>query len=144
MLPGGDLDAAKSWKDRNRIVFSGRSGFARLAIEHKVSMVPIVTAGADESLFVLSSGQRLARAARLDKLLRLKAAPVTVSLPWGLSIGAVAILPYLPLPSKLHTRVLAATPPDEGETPDAYGARVQAEMQHALTEMTSTRRPILG
>ncbi|MCW2650080.1 MAG: glycerol acyltransferase [Mycobacterium sp.] len=48
VLPGGDLDAAKSWKDRNRIVFSGRSGFARLAIEHKVSIVPIVTAGAVE------------------------------------------------------------------------------------------------
>jgi hypothetical protein len=49
--------------------------------------------------------------------LRLKAALVTVSLPWGLSIGAVGILPYLPLPTKLHTRVLAAMPSDEVKLP---------------------------
>jgi Acyltransferase len=57
VLPGGDLDAFKSWDDRNRIVFGGRRGFARLAMEHDVPIVPIVTAGAGESLFVLSSGR---------------------------------------------------------------------------------------
>ena len=144
VFPGGDLDAAKSWEDRNRIVFGGRSGFARLAIEHKVPIVPIVTAGAGESLFVLSSGERLARATRLDKLLRIKAAPVSVSLPWGLSIGAAGMLPYLPLPSKLDTRVLSAMSPAEDDSPDDFAERVHAEMQHALTEMTRTRRPLLG
>jgi 1-acyl-sn-glycerol-3-phosphate acyltransferase len=144
VLPGGDLDAFKSWEDRNRIVFGGRSGFARLAMEHDVAIVPIVTAGAGDSLLVLSSGQRLARALKLDKTLRLKALPVSVSLPWGLSIGAVGLLPYLPLPTKLTTRVLPAMAPVDDETPDDYAARIQAEMQHALTEMTSTRRPLLG
>jgi hypothetical protein len=79
----GDLDAAKAWDDRNRIVFGGRNGYARLAIDNGVPIVPIVTAGAGESLFVISSGERLARATRIDKLLRLKAAPISVSLPWG-------------------------------------------------------------
>jgi 1-acyl-sn-glycerol-3-phosphate acyltransferase len=46
VFPGGDLDAFKSWEDRNRIVFGGRTGFARLAMEHGVPSVPIVTAGA--------------------------------------------------------------------------------------------------
>jgi 1-acyl-sn-glycerol-3-phosphate acyltransferase len=144
VFPGGDLDAAKSWQDRNRIMFGGRSGFARLAIENKVPIVPIVTAGAGESLLVLSNGQRLARAARMDKLLRLKAAPITVSLPWGFSIGAVGILPYLPLPTKLTTRVLLAMAPIDDETPDDYAARIHTEMQHALTDMTRSRRPLLG
>ena len=51
----------------------------------------------------------LYRALRLDELLRVKALPTSLSLPWGLNTGAVGMLPYLPLPSKLHTRVLAAT-----------------------------------
>ncbi len=82
--PGGDLDAAKAWEERNLVKFGGRAGFARLAIDEGVPpIVPIVTAGAGESLIVLSSGERLARAIRLDKLLRVKSAPVSVSLPWG-------------------------------------------------------------
>ena len=144
VFPGGDVDAMKPFEDRNRIVFGGRSGFARLAIENKVPIVPIVTAGAGESLLVLTSGQRLARAARLDKLLRLKTVPVTVSLPWGLNIGAVGVLPYLPLPTKLDTRVLAVIDQLDDEQPEHYAARIHAEMQRALTDMTRHRRPLLG
>jgi 1-acyl-sn-glycerol-3-phosphate acyltransferase len=144
VFPGGDVDAFKSWSHRNEIVFAGRSGFARLAIEMAVPIVPIVTAGAGESLLVVSKGERLARAMRLDKLLRLKALPVTVSLPWGVSIGGAGMLPYLPLPSKLHTRVLPAMLPEEAETGEQYAARVESAMQEALTEMTAGRWPLLG
>lgn len=144
VFPGGDLDAGKSWKDRNRVVFGGRSGFARLAIEKAVPIVPIVTAGAGESLYVISNGERLARATHLDKLLRLKTAPVSVSLPWGLTVGPVGILPYLPLPTKLHTRVLAAMSALADEDPDAYAERVRATMEQALTDMTRNRHPLIG
>jgi hypothetical protein len=109
-----------------------------------VPIVPVVTASAGESLFVISNGERLARAIRLDKLLRVKAAPITVSLPWGLSIGGVGMLPYLPLPTKLHTRVLAASLAEKGEEPDDYAARIHMVMQRALSELTSKRRPLLG
>ncbi|MDO3400682.1 lysophospholipid acyltransferase family protein [Mycolicibacterium neoaurum] len=144
VYPGGDIDSAKSWEDRNRIMFGGRTGFARLAIDNGVPIVPIVTAGAGESLFVISSGERLARATRLDKLLRLKSAPISVSLPWGLNIGVVGLLPYLPLPTKLQTRVLPVMPAESGEEPAEYAARVESAMQTALTEMTEGRTPLLG
>ncbi|TQK30540.1 lysophospholipid acyltransferase family protein [Arthrobacter sp. SLBN-53] len=144
VYPGGDIDSAKSWEDRNRIMFGGRTGFARLAIDNGVPIVPIVTAGAGESLFVISSGERLARATRLDKLLRLKSAPISVSLPWGLNIGVVGLLPYLPLPTKLQTRVLPVMPAESGEEPAEYAARVESAMQSALTEMTEGRTPLLG
>jgi len=144
VLPGGDLDAAKAWEDRNRIVFGGRAGFARLAMEHQVPVVPIVTAGAGESLFVISSGERLAQALRLDKILRVKALPLSVSLPWGLNLGAVGMLPYLPLPPKLRTRVLAPMTPTSAEDADAYAERVQLRMQDAIDEMTENRRLLLG
>jgi 1-acyl-sn-glycerol-3-phosphate acyltransferase len=144
VLPGGDIEAGKSFVDRDRIVFSGRRGFAKLAIEHDVPIVPIVTAGAGESLLVLSSGQRLARALRLDKALRLKVLPVSVSLPWGVSVGAVGMLPYLPLPTKLDTAVLPAMHPNPGETHQQFGERIEQAMQSRLTALTSDRRPILG
>lgn len=144
VFPGGDLDAAKAWDERNLVKFGGRSGFARLAIDAGVPIVPIVTAGAGESLFVISSGERLARAIRLDKLLRVKSAPVSISLPWGLSIGAVGMLPYLPLPTKLVTRVLPAMRPTDGEDAAAFAGRVEAAMQDALTDMTSDRIPLIG
>lgn len=140
VMPGGDLDAGKSFADRNKIVFGGRSGFARLALEAEVPIVPIVTAGAGKSLMVLSDGQRLARALRLDRTLRVKAMPVSVSLPWGLSIGGVGILPYLPLPSRLATRVLPPMRPEDGESAADFAARVEGAMQDALTELADERR----
>jgi len=144
VFPGGDLDAAKKFTDRNHIVFGGRSGFAKLAMEQHVPIVPIVTAGAGESLLVLSDGERLARVLRLDTLLRVKALPTSISLPWGLNVGAVGMLPYLPLPTKLHTRVLPATDVLPGEDAAAYAERIHTVMQDALTEMTRHRRPLLG
>lgn len=107
-------------------------------------IVPIVTAGAGESLFVISSGERLARATRIDKLLRLKAAPISVSLPWGINVGAVGLLPYLPLPSKIVTRVLPAQVAGDGEDATDFAARVETAMQRALTEMTVNRKPLIG
>ena len=84
------------------------------------------------------------RALHLDKLLRMKALPTSISLPWGFNVGVVGMLPYLPLPTKLQTRVLALTTADPGEDAEAYGERIHTAMQDALTEMTSHRRPLLG
>lgn len=144
VFPGGDKDAGKTFADRNRVIFDGRSGFAELAIEQNVPIVPVVTAGAGESLLVLSSGEGLARALRLDKIARLKTLPVSVSLPWGFNVGAVGLLPYLPMPTKLVTRVLPPMTPEQDGTAQQFAARVERAMQDALTELTSGRRPLLG
>ena len=106
--------------------------------------MPIVTAGAGESLLVLTDGERLARALHLDKLLRVKALPTSISLPWGFNVGAVGMLPYLPLPTKLQTRVLAVTNAGPCEDAKAYGERIRTAMQDALTDLTTHRRPLLG
>lgn len=144
VFPGGDKDAAKTFDERNLVKFDGRTGFAKLALEQKVPIVPVVTAGAGESLLVLSSGERLARALRLDKTLRVKALPVSVSMPWGLNVGAVGMLPYLPLPTKLVTRVLAPMVAEEDETAEQLAARVESAMQDAMSDMTRDRKPLLG
>lgn len=144
VLPGGDLDAGKPFTRRNDIVFGGRRGFAHLAVDHGVPIVPVVTAGAGESLLVLSDGAALASALRLDRLLRIKALPVSVSVPWGLSVGAVGLLPYLPLPTKLRTTVLEPMTPGPAESANAFGARVEHAMQTALTALSANRRLVVG
>ena len=144
VFPGGDVEAAKSFSHRNEVIFGGRSGFARLAMEQQVPIVPIVTSGAGESLLVLSDGKRLAKKLKLDKLLRLKALPVSLSFPWGLSVGAVGQLPYLPLPTKLRTAVMPPMTPKKGEEAQEFADRVQNAMQDTMTAMTAKRKPILG
>ena len=140
VLPGGDLDASKPFAERNKIVFGGRTGFAKLAMEVGVPIVPIVTAGAGESALVLSDGQPLARALRLDKLLRAKALPVSISLPWGLTVGGAGMIPYLPLPTKLATEVLSPMSPGEDESAADFAARVETAMQESLTRLAEDRK----
>jgi 1-acyl-sn-glycerol-3-phosphate acyltransferase len=144
VFPGGDIDAAKATRDRNRITFSGRSGFAKMAIEHGVDVVPVVTVGAGESLFVFTDGQQLAKALRLPALLRLKSMPVSLSFPWGLSVGLVGLLPYVPLPTKLVTAVLPPMRAGDDESAADFAARVEAAMQARLDDLAAGRLPILG
>src|SRR5271166_886821 len=144
VFPGGDVDAAKAWRDRNRARFHGRSGFARLAMDHGVPIVPVVTAGAGESLFVISDGVRIARALQLPRLLRLKALPTSASIPWGINIGVVGLLPYVPLPTKLTTAVMAPMYPEPDESPADFAARVEAAMQARLDALVHNRTPLLG
>lgn len=143
VFPGGDVDAGKSWRDRNTIKFHG-TGFARLAQEHRVPIVPVVTAGAGESLVVLSDGQAAARALRLPKLLRVKSLPLSVSIPWGLNFGVVGLLPYLPLPSKLVTAVLPEMLSGDDESAEDFAERVREAMQNRLDTLTARRTPLIG
>ncbi|WP_440713630.1 1-acyl-sn-glycerol-3-phosphate acyltransferase [Gordonia sp. FQ] len=141
VFPGGDLDAFKARSDENKIVFGGRAGFASLAHEADVPIRPIVTAGAGRTLFVLSDGAKLARALRLDQALRLKALPVSLSIPWGLNIGLVGLLPYLPLPARLATEVLPPVFPMSDESAAQLAEHVRDQMQNSLTRLAAQLHP---
>ena len=144
VFPGGDIDAGKDFAHRNQVIFGGRAGFARLAIKHDVPVVPVVTAGAGESLFVLSSGEELARALGLPKSLRIKALPVSLSVPWGLNVGFVGMLPYIPLPSKLRTAVMAPMTPEPDEDAEDFAARVEVAMHKRLDALVAGRTWLIG
>ncbi len=146
VFPGGDIDAGKPWSRRHAVTFAGRSGFARLARDEGIPIVPMVFVGAGESALVLHDGAELARALRLDRSpLRTKALPVSVTLPWGLTVGAVGpLLPYLPLPTRIRGAVLPAMSALEGEAPSAYARRVERVMNRTARELATGRRPVLG
>ena len=144
VMPGGDAEYFRPWSERNRVVFDDRSGFADWAIERDVPVVPIVSSGAGESLLVLPGGRRLARITGAARFLRVSTLPVTVSIPWGLNVGLVGFLPYLPLPTKMRTTVLDPMRPREGEDAVAFAWRIRTAMQEALDRDTRHRLPVLG
>jgi 1-acyl-sn-glycerol-3-phosphate acyltransferase len=140
VMPGGDLDTWRPYKQRYQVQFGGRTGYARTAIMAGVPIVPVANAGAHETLFVLSDGRELARRLRLKELTRASVWPVHFSLPWGLAVGP---LPHLPLPAKLRYRFGAPIQPpplQPGEEPtdemvDAIDAAVRAAVQALLDEL---------
>lgn len=104
VYPGSDYDAFRASRDRNRVIFGPRRGYIRLALRADVPIVPVVSAGAHEVFFVLDDGRWIAKALRLDRLVRAKAWPITLSIPWGLTIGPPMI--YLPWPAKFYQEAL--------------------------------------
>src|SRR3954468_17833309 len=98
--PGGEVDSLRPWVKRDKAVLAGRKGFIRLAINAGVPIVPIATVGGPDSMPVLATGRRIARALQLDKVARLKMFPFALQAPWGIS---PAMLPEIPLPTKIRT-----------------------------------------
>jgi len=138
VMPGGDLDTWRPWKDRYKVQFAGRKGYAWLALKAGVPIVPIAHAGAHSTLVVLSDGQKIAKAFKLPELFRASIWPVHLSLPWGLAVGP---LPHLPLPAHLRYRFGPPIAPTEvvapGEDPSpeailALDEAVRAQMQRQL------------
>jgi 1-acyl-sn-glycerol-3-phosphate acyltransferase len=144
VMPGGDLDAGKSFRQRNEIIFGGRAGFAKVALAAGVPVIPVVMSGAGETLLVLWDGQALAKLLRLPKLARTKTLPISLSLPWGLSIGIAGMLPYFPLPAKMRAAVLDPIRGREGETPESLAGRVEDAMRAKLQDLTRGRIPFFG
>ena len=141
VMPGGDLDTWRPYSKRYEVRFSGRIGYARLAIQAGVPIVPVANAGAHETLIVLTDGRRFARAIGLHAFARAEVFPVHLSLPWGLTVGP---WPHLPTPVTLRYRIGAPIPPpvhlDPEREPDedvvrAYDAEVQAAVQKLLDEL---------
>ena len=147
VYPGGDWEVHRPTLDRNRVDFNRRKGFIRLALEHDVPLVPVVSIGGQETALFLSRGDRLARLFGLDRMFRLKVLPISLALPWGLNIGDM--LGHIPLPAKITIEVL---PPiylreEFGPEPDLDEVydHVTRVMQDTLDAMAAERRlPVLG
>jgi 1-acyl-sn-glycerol-3-phosphate acyltransferase len=147
VYPGGDHETYRPSWESAKIDFAGRTGFARLAIEHGVPIVPIVAIGGQETALFLGQGRRLAQLLRLDSLLRLKVFPAQVAPPFGITV--LDLPGRVPLPSKIVVRALPkidvkdrlGTRPD----PDDAYELVTETMQRALDKLDDERRvPVVG
>ena len=142
VMPGGDLDAWRPFKERYRVRFAGHCGYARLALRAGVPIVPVAHVGAHHTLLVLSDGRRLAQLLRINALARAHIWPIHLALPWGLCFGP---LPHLPLPVKLRYLVGKPITPQRargGEPTEeevrALDLRVRTELQALLDALRST------
>jgi 1-acyl-sn-glycerol-3-phosphate acyltransferase len=142
VYPGGDHETYRPTWESAKIDFAGRTGFARLAIEHRVPIVPIVAIGGQETALFLGQGRGLARMLRLDSLLRLKVLPAQVAPPFGFTV--LDLPARLPLPSKIVVRALPPNKLSGTDADEAYEL-VTDKMQRALTKLDDERAiPIVG
>ena len=145
VYPGGDRDAFRPWPERNEIVLAGRTGFARIALESRAPIVPLVSAGLHESFVVLSRGERIARALHLKDLLRTEVLPIALCLPWGI---APAFAPFIPMPTTIDMRMgdpiaLEGDPGDEEAVRAGY-ERVEREMRSIMDDISKRRAERAG
>jgi len=152
VFPGGNLEAFRSYKHRDRIVFGNRKGFVRLAIREQVPIVPAVFVGGHEGFFIINDGQEVVKKLGLKKIpiLRSDTWPLMLTFPWGLVWGPMA---HIPLPTKCTTRFLEPITVDHYSPEDEFNPealqdiydQVVNTMQAHLTKMSAERRfPILG
>lgn len=143
VYPGGELESFRPWWERGTVDFRGRSGFVALALRTGVPIVPIVTHGSHDTVFVLTRGKQLARWLRLERM-RVDVLPLVLTIPWGVVPGFV---PGLPFPAKIVSRVLApirfeelgAEAAEDPAVVERCAGVVIERMQGALTEMVKER-----
>jgi 1-acyl-sn-glycerol-3-phosphate acyltransferase len=149
LWPGGEVDSLRPWVKRDEAVLAGRTGFIRMAIQAGVPIVPISTVGGPDSMPVLLTGRRLARALQLDKVARLKMFPIAIQAPWGLS---PAMLPEIPLPTKIRTAfqepIRFEDDPERASDDDYVNRKyreVRQSLQHGMDALARRRDfPLFG
>ncbi len=102
VMPGGDYEAFRPWRERARVDFGGRTGFVKLALRANVPIVPVVSHGSHDTTFVITRGERIARALKLNRI-RAKVMPLVLGLPWGVVPGFV---PTIPIPARISVEIL--------------------------------------
>ncbi|MEO3758550.1 lysophospholipid acyltransferase family protein [Mycobacterium sp. B14F4] len=144
VYPGGDYDSYRPTRSQNVIDFEGRTGYARVAIETGVPIVPVVSIGGQETQLFLTRGNRLAKRLGLHRI-QLDILPITAGIPFGMTTFFPA---NMPLPAKIVDQVLEPIDVRKfGKNPDAdeVDAHVRSVMQAALDRLARERRfPVLG
>ena len=76
IFPGGDHEAARPLWEAGRVDFAGRKGWARLAREHGLAIVPMAITGSHRTLPILMRSRALAWVIGLRPALGVKRAPL--------------------------------------------------------------------
>ena len=107
VYPGGIQDIFRLHSQRHQIHFAGRKGFIKLALRENVPIIPLISTGAHDTLFIFADIYNLMQQLHLWGMPWLlgidpEVFPLYLGLPWGLGIGP---FPNIPFPIKIHTRV---------------------------------------
>jgi 1-acyl-sn-glycerol-3-phosphate acyltransferase len=107
VYPGGGEDLYRLHSLRHQIYFAGRQSFIKLALRANVPILPIISAGAHDTLFIFADLYPFLKQLHqwgIPWLLGFdpEVFPLYLGLPWGLGIGP---LPNIPLPVQIYTKV---------------------------------------
>ncbi len=107
VYPGGAQDVFRPHRLRDKIYFAGRKGFIKLALREHVPILPMISYGAHDTLFVIDDYYNIVQ--QLHKWgmpwlfgIDPEIFPIYLGLPWGIAFGPLL---NIPLPVPMHTRV---------------------------------------
>ena len=108
VYPGGARDVFRPHRLRDRIHLTGNAAFIKVALRQEVPIVPVISAGAHDTVVVLEDCYEQVRALHdrgfIPWLFDVdpEVFPIYLGLPWGVGVGPI---PNLPLPIQIRTRV---------------------------------------
>lgn len=146
IYPGGGGELMRPYRERARLRFQGRMGYARLAIEYGRPIVPVVAVGGHSTALIVDDLRWLAERTGARRKLRVDAWPLMLSIPWGVTLGPF-IPPYLPWPSKILIEVqepivfppASRTGMTEKEWARTCADRVERTIEDALVRLEAER-----
>ena len=151
VYPGGGKDVFRPYWQRNQVKFYGQQGFIKLALRENVPIIPVVSWGAHQTLFVLADiyepMKALLETFNLPWLFNLdpEVFPIYLGLPWGISFGPLI---NFPLPAKIRVRVCPpiiferygrAAAQDSSYVQQCYNTvvqQMQMQLDHLIAEST--------
>lgn len=125
--PGGTREGCRSARHRHVVDWGGRTGYLRLALRHRLPIIPIAGAGVDDGYVGLNDGAALGRRLGLPE-----------RIPVWVGLGPLGLWPFSP-PFPVKMRQVIGAPIATGEVdPDdraalaALDARVRGAVQALL------------
>ncbi|MGK7911212.1 MAG: 1-acyl-sn-glycerol-3-phosphate acyltransferase [Synechococcus sp.] len=108
VYPGGARDLFRPHRLRDRIHLMGNTAFIKVALRQEVPIVPVISAGAHDTVVVLEDCYEQVKALHDRGLFPWlfnvdpEVFPIFLGLPWGVGVGPI---PNVPLPIQIRTRV---------------------------------------
>lgn len=108
VFPGGARDLFRPHRLRNSIHFAGNTAFVKLALRQEVPIVPVISAGAHDTVVVLDDCYEQVKGLHERGIVPWlfnvdpEVFPIYLGLPWGIGIGPI---PNLPLPVPIRTQI---------------------------------------
>lgn len=127
VTPGGTREGCRSFRHRYAVDWGERHGYLRVALRHKLPIVPAAGHGVDDTYIGLNDGYALGK--RLG---------VPGKMPVWLGVGPFGLWPFsLPFPVRITTRLgapihLPDVDPDDRAALSSLHARVKGAVQALL------------
>jgi 1-acyl-sn-glycerol-3-phosphate acyltransferase len=134
VFPEGLKGVGKMYRERYRLTRFGRGGFARLARQAQVPMLPVAIVGAEEIHPVIG------KITALSSPLGLPYIPITPTFPW---LGPLGLLP---VPTKWTIQIgpaVPAPPPGDPQETTRAAETVRSAIDTMISDLLAQRRSII-